>query len=693
MKSPPRPSSVRPAMLRRGARLPSGLFDELIVDNFAGAGGASLGIEAALGRSVDIAINHDRGAVEVHRVNHPNTRHLCEDVWDVDPIKATAGKPVGLAWFSPDCKHFSRAKGGKPVEKRIRGLAWIVIRWAKAVRPRVIILENVQEFTTWGPLTADNKPCPDRKGNTFNRWRKTLENLGYVVETRVLNAADYGVPTHRRRFFLVARRDGLPINWPEPTHGPGRAKPYRTAAECIDWSLPCPSIFLTREDGRKLSVNRPLADKTMLRIAMGMKRYVLDNLDPFIVTFNHGGAEFQGQGVDEPLKTVTASRDAHGVTLPFVVRTDHHQSHATNAFDARAPIGTITSTAGHAVISPFLAEVQNGSNEAGHRAIDRPAHTVTAHPKGGGVALVAPFLAQNYGEAPHQETRGQSVAFPLNTITPANNSGVVVAPFIAKHFGGPRPPVGHVMDRPLGTVTAVDHHSVVAAHLTKYHGQKGNESCAKSPTDPLPTADASNRFGVVVAHMTKFRGGSVGSFLGEPMPTITSGAGSVRPAGAAHALGVVAANLVHMNHGDKQWSDAREPMRTITTGGQHAAVVASLLAPPAVAFRPDEVRAFLSRYYSSGGQVGAVDAPAPTITSVDRIGLVVARGQEYQVVDIGLRMLSPRELLNAQFGRFAKNYVLIGTKSRQVAGIGNSVCPELSEALVRANFAGTGGAS
>jgi DNA (cytosine-5)-methyltransferase 1 len=196
---------------RAKARLNAGMFDELIVDNFAGGGGASMGIEAAMGRSVDIAINHDPHSIHMHQFNHPFTKHLCEDVWDVDPLQAVAGRSVGLAWFSPDCKHFSRAKGGKPVNKKIRGLAWIAIRWAKLVKPRVIILENVREFQDWGPLTSENMPCSARKGQTFRRWRSTLENLGYVVEHRVLNAADFGAPTHRRRFFLVARCDGRPI--------------------------------------------------------------------------------------------------------------------------------------------------------------------------------------------------------------------------------------------------------------------------------------------------------------------------------------------------------------------------------------------------------------------------------------------------------------------------------------------------
>ncbi len=282
-----------PSLIDRDNARPRG-GDELIVDNFAGAGGASLGIEAAVDRSVDIAINHDTRALDIHAINHPHTTHLLSDVWEVDPVEATKGRPVGLAWFSPDCRHFSKAKGGKPVEKRIRGLAWVAIKWAKAVRPRVIILENVEEFKTWGPLERDGRPVKARAGLTFRWWCSRLQALGYRLEHRELVAADYGVPTTRKRFFLIARCDGEPIVWPEPTHAPrDKAKsagllPWRAAAECIDWSLPCPSIFTRR---------RPLAETTMRRIANGLRRYVIDAAEPFIVCCNHGGDGFRGQSL------------------------------------------------------------------------------------------------------------------------------------------------------------------------------------------------------------------------------------------------------------------------------------------------------------------------------------------------------------------------------------------------------------
>lgn len=301
---------------------------ELIVDNFAGGGGASTGIELATGRSVDIAINHDPAAITMHRANHPSSKHYCENVWDVDPVEACAGRPVGLAWFSPDCKHFSKAKGGKPVEKAIRGLAWVAIRWAKLVRPRVIILENVEEFTTWGPLIG-NRPDPMRKGQTFRRFVHALKRYGYCVEWNELRACDYGAPTIRKRFFLIARCDGLPIIWPEPTHGDpstlfvasGILHPWRTAAEIIDWTIPCPSIY----DRKK-----PLCENTMRRIARGFRKFVLehpqpyivdDHIAPFLIQYHteQSGKEVRGQEVDKPLMTADSS-NRYGLVTALLIK-------------------------------------------------------------------------------------------------------------------------------------------------------------------------------------------------------------------------------------------------------------------------------------------------------------------------------------------------------------------------------------
>ena len=282
---------------------------ELIVDNFAGGGGASTGIELAIGRSVDIAINHDPAAIAMHKANHPTSKHYCESVWEVDPMEATAGDKVGLAWFSPDCKHFSKAKGGKPVEKKIRGLAWIVLKWAGKVRPRVIILENVEEFQTWGPLKK-GRPIKNRKGETFRKWKEQLESLGYVVDHRELKACDYGAPTIRKRFFLIARCDGKKIVWPEPTHGnpnslevqAGLLKPWKTAADIIDWEIPCKSIFERK---------KPLAENTLKRIAKGLEKFVFNNPEPFIVSIGQTGfSKDRSRSIHDPLNTIVSKAEA-----------------------------------------------------------------------------------------------------------------------------------------------------------------------------------------------------------------------------------------------------------------------------------------------------------------------------------------------------------------------------------------------
>lgn len=429
----------------------------LIIDSFAGGGGASTGIEAALGRPVDIAINHDEAAIMMHKANHPQTKHYCEDVWEVDPLEATQGRPVALMWLSPDCKHFSKAKGSTPVSKKIRGLAWLAVKWAKAVRPQVIMLENVEEFKTWGPV-VDGRPCPERKGETFTLFVKALKKLGYAVSWRELRASDYGAPTSRKRLFMIARCDGEPIRWPEPTHGDpdslmvrtGMLEPWRTAAEVIDWSIPCPSIFARK---------RPLAENTLKRIARGIEKFVVNNDDPFIIPAEGG------------------------------------------------------------LITPFISQYHSYDDSA----------------------------------------RGQTVK------------------------------------------------------------------------NPLLTLDGSNRYAVVAPFLSEFYGMSTGRGMDKPISTITS-------------------------------------------QGQHLA----------------EVRAFLIKYYGQGtGQT--LKAPLDTITANDRFGLVMVKGEPYQLVDIGLRMLTPRELFNAQ--GFPADYIIDKgadgkpmTKKEQVAKVGNSVVPALSEALVRANL-------
>ncbi|MCW0344927.1 hypothetical protein NB703_003020 [Pantoea ananatis] len=610
---------------------------EIIVDNFAGGGGASTGIEMATGRSVDIAINHDPNAIAMHTTNHPDTLHYCESVFDIDPVAATGGAPVGLAWFSPDCRHFSKAKGSKPVKKEIRGLAWIVVRWALAKRPRVIMLENVEEFKTWGPLLpTEERPDPARSGETFAAFvgmlgngvhadhpaldevcdflqigrhsadaQKLVKGLGYAVEYRELRACDFGAPTIRKRFFMVMRCDGEPVIWPEPSHGDpkslavqsGHLKPWRTAAECIDWSIPCPSIF-----GR----SKPLAENTMKRIARGIQRFVLDNPTPFIVKCNHTSTKtkydcFRGQSLDEPIKTITQT---HG----YAVVTPHLTKFRTGATgqEITDPFPTITAGTsqrpggnGHALgmvearLSPFISR-QFGSS-IGHSAT-HPSGTVTAS-GGGKSALVCPSLIQmGYGERAGQSPRVLNLGKPVGTVTAGGNKFALVSAFMAKHFGGNYTGPGAAVDGPAHTVTTTDHHAVVTSNLIKFRG-----------TNTGQTTDS--------------------------------------------------------------------PAHTITANGNHLG----------------EVRAFLMKYY--GNEKGGVglDEPLGTVTTNDRFGLVTVDGTDYQIVDIGMRMLQPHELYAAQ--GFPSWYVIDrdyrGTKyakDKQVARCGNAVPPPFAEALVRANL-------
>jgi len=443
---------------------------EIIVDNFAGGGGASTGIELAIGRSVDIAINHDPNAVAMHSTNHPDTLHYCESVYEVKPKVATASRPVALAWFSPDCRHFSKAKGAKPVQKAIRGLAWVVLRWGLDVEPRVMKLENVEEFKTWGPLLAgEMRPDPARVGETFQAFigmlttgidpnhpalaecceflnvplnsedaARLVRGLGYVVEFRELRACDYGAPTIRKRLFVVMRRDGKPIVWPEPTHGDpktpavqsGKLKPWRTAAECIDWSVPAPSIF-----DRKKS----LAENTLKRIARGVQRFVLDSASPFIVKCNHTSTKtsydcFRGQALAEPLQTIT-KKHGYAIATP--------------------------------VMAPLIAR-QFGAS-VGHRA-DKPSATITAG-GGGKSQLVSPTLIQmGYGERPGQEPRVPGLHKPMGTVVAGGGKFGLVAANLVKHFGGNYQGAGVALDEPAHTVTTTDHHGLLTSHLVMLRG-------------------------------------------------------------------------------------------------------------------------------------------------------------------------------------------------------------------------------
>lgn len=398
---------------------------ELVVDLFAGGGGASTGIEQAIGRAVDVAVNHDPEAVSLHQANHPQTQHHVSDVFEVDPLAVTDGRPVGLLWASPDCKHFSKAKGGKPVSKKIRSLAWVVIKWAKAVRPRMIALENVEEFQTWGPLGPDNMPCPRRKGRTFARWVGSLRGLGYAVEWRELRACDYGAPTIRKRLFLIARRDGQPIVWPEATHGAPdslgvkakKLKPWRTAAECIDWSIPAPSIFERA---------RPLADATCRRIAKGIMRYVVEAAEPFIVpglavptiiSMGHGeraGQQPRVPGVERPHSTITAQGQHSALVMAFLAK---HYGGVVGS-DLRDPIGTVTSVDHHSLVSATMVTIDNQSSTGGTADIREPLRTTTVENRH---AVVQAFLTTYYGTDQDPGLRD-----PLHTVTTKDRFGLVM---------------------------------------------------------------------------------------------------------------------------------------------------------------------------------------------------------------------------------------------------------------------------
>lgn len=537
---------------------------EIVVDNFAGGGGASTGIEIAIGRSVDIAINHDPAAIAMHRANHPATEHYTEDVWKVDPVEACAGRPVALAWFSPDCKHHSKAKGGKPVSKKIRGLAWVAVKWAKAVHPRVIMLENVEEFQDWGRLDEKNRPDPRYKGETFRRFVGQLEKIGYHVEYRLLRACDYGAPTIRKRFFLIARCDGRRIVWPEPTHAApdslevavGIKKPWVPVADVLDFSLPCPSIFASSKEIMEqygIRAVRPLSENTMRRIAKGIMKFVVNSPKPFIVSIGQTGFAGDGRqyGVSEPLRTVV-SKAEHCVCVPVLMRNNENAVGS----DAREPIGTIT-TGGHHM-------------------------------------LIAPSIIQYHSEQ-DDGVRGQTVDKPIMTVDASNRYGMVSA-FISKFYGGGNTSPASDVGDPLPTVTAVDHNAVCAAYITQFN-----------------------------------------------------------------------------NHCDGQAAD--DPLNTMTARSNHFG----------------EVRAFLVKYYGSGDNAVSCEKPAPTITVKDRMGLVTVRGQDYKIVDIGLRMLTPRELFDAQ--GFPSDYIIdvdadgkSYPKSEQVARCGNAVCPPIPTALVRANL-------
>ncbi len=634
-------------MAKRAPIIRTWLADRIIADSFAGGGGASTGIELALGTSPDIAVNHDPEAISMHRANHPSTKHFLEDVWRVNPRKACCGKRVGLLWMSPTCTHFSKAKGtALDAESiKIRGLAWVAVRWAAAVKPELIILENVEEFAKWGPLHRQHSPscsgvaclksctfgkggrkgkrakrakrhiegCPghacikscqihkpikSREGETFKAFVAKLRRYYKHVEWKNLRACDFGAPTTRKRLFLQA--SDMEIRWPEATHGPGRAKPYRTAAEVIDWSIPCPSIF---------ERDRPLADKTLARIARGVRKFVLESAKPFIVPPAYGdknGTDVRVNDIEAPLPTICGNRG------------------------------------GHAIISPVLIKAKTyggGGNNA--RSVEEPITTITASKRGEHAIAVGYLVHRSNGERPGQEPRVYDPEQPLGTIVAGGGKHAAVAALLIKHNGGNNDKhgsSGQRLDKPMDTLATHNTKSLTVAHLVRYNTENSEGSARGQEIEqPVSTLDTANRLGLVASHLVKLRGTS-----------------------AAHL--------------DSSASSLEEPVPTISASGTHVAQVA----------------AFLVRYNGTG-DAESVEQPTGTLTTKPRFGLVTVTidGEEYVIADIGMRMLTPRELFNAQ--GFPADYQIDFddegnplTKTAQIRMVGNSVSPPIAAAIVRA---------
>jgi DNA (cytosine-5)-methyltransferase 1 len=765
--------------------LPLDLGNELIIDNFAGGGGTSTGLEWAFGRPVDIAINHDPEALAMHALNHPHTKHLCESVWDVDPIKVTGNQPVGLVWLSPDCKHFSKAKGGTPVSKNIRGLAWITLRWLLQTSPRAFMIENVEEFVTWGELIEIEPgkwiPDPSKKGETFRAFigmittgvspdhpalieacemlgieldsrdaKRLINGLGYTADWKELRACDNGAPTIRKRLFIVGRRDGLPIVFPEATHGTptsvdvlaGLLQPFRTAAECIDFDLPAQSIF----DRKK-----PLVFNSLRRVAKGAWRHVLSSASPFIVGVGGRMGQSPERSVHAPVQTITSKADscvAQPVLTPFLAGAGG-PAYSGKPVSVDQPFGTLTTENHRAVVTPelapFITEHANASNQRTMPA-DEPMRTICAQVKGGHFSVVAPTLVP---------LRGTSEA----------------------HLGG------HSVEQPLSTISAGGtHHAMVSTHIMKFR----TESAGSPMDEPMPTVTASSfikrpggsaPLGIVAAHLAHLthHGERPGSTPDEPLPTVT---GANRGEQA-----LIAANLIDMGHGEscstgaKRWSHGTRsleaPLNTVTASGTPSAMTAAYFEQAnggfyegtgraanqpmstitAAGSNQQLVTAYLVKYYGSGGQDQNIAVPMHTLPTKGRMGLVesvqvpvdslapehrekarkcaallhehlpeqfpdavdmvmmIHSGTWWVMVDITLRMLKARELYRAQ--SFPSSYIIHEipdpkllfkdgvqvpgdprllpriplTITAQIRMCGNSVAPAQAEALIRTNFA------
>jgi len=639
----------------------------LIIDSFAGGGGASTGIEMALGRSPDYAINHSAAALALHGANHPDTVHLDSNIWEVEPSELVQGRPVGLLWASPDCKHFSKAKGGAPCDRNIRDLAWVIVDWAEKVKPDVILMENVEEFKIWGPVGEDGQPVKEFAGITFELWMKRLKKAGYKLKWGELRACDFGDPTIRKRFFMVARRDGRPIVWPKPSHGDpkcaaikkGKLLPWRTAAECIDWSRPCPSIFDTAEQIKAkhgLRAKRPLAVNTMARVARGMQRYVLNAADPYVVAlpggqtiapsvqrFNTGAT---GQDLRDPLATITANSwiKKPGGAAPLGIITPHLLSlknSARRSCSIEKPHPTVLAGGGHsAIIAPHIMTMRNSQKP--FNGADEPTHTITAG--GAGLTVVAPVLmnvanSKTTGRGPNVWDTQE----PARTITSASGLSII-APVLtyAQHGGRSRD-----ITEPHHTIAAStkDQNAVIAPYLAQHNKARAGHNPGRAINAPIsPLTATGSQQSVIAPWFAKYYGTGDGARSDEPLHTIT----------AKDRMGHMQAELAAPEFSTEHHNRARDVAEFLRSQGVW-----------------------------DGGEF-------VTLT---------IKGTDYVVVDIGMRMLTPRELFNAQ--GFPSDYVIEGvwqqdgkdwvfkpfTKHQQISCVGNSVCPGLARALAAANCA------
>lgn len=646
---------------------------ELIVDNFAGGGGASTGIEMATGYSVDIAINHDPEAIRMHKANHPNTKHYCEDVWQVDPVEACNGHPVGLAWFSPDCKHFSKAKGGKPKDKFIRGLAWVACRWAGLVRPRVIMLENVEEFKTWGPLNRRHHPIKAKQGKTFEKFVQQLTDLGYEVQFKELIAADYGAPTMRKRFFMIARCDRKPIIWPEPTHGPadsesvksGLLKPYVGAYTQLDFSLPCPSIFDTSEEIKEkygIRAVRPLAPKTMERIARGIKKFVVDNADPFLIEIGYGESKGQknprAYSIEKPLHTIVA-KDKNFLVAPILTQYHSYEKDGVRGQGIENPIMTVDGSNRYGLVTSFLSKFyKTGIGQD----IREPLGTVTANAGGGHFGEVRAFL-ERYDVCESNRCNKRTDRSRDNSSKERREILEDIEQAVQRngYSSGRSKENGSKFEVGVSGSSCLEGWETVSDACTQSSvGNICRDNPRRNGYQPQEWEQTGQQVGKSGSSNTE----------SEPYPCDKN-----RSENLQQLSREIFGECKKVEGQRNVVFEDRERTRNISNSGVSSG----------------EFQAHtLIKYYGQG--VGQdVKEPLDTVTSRDRFGLVTIEGVDYQIVDIGLRMLEPRELYGCQ--GFPADYIIdhdytgkTYPRSEQVRRCGNAVCPPIPAALVRANL-------